>query len=194
MLSKLSKAIANILVNEAIIDEDDFDLYEYGLFYSFSYIYFFIITFINGIFFHAIIESVVFYLSFTSIRQFAGGFHSEKESTCLITTFLLSLSGVLFTKLTTPLITNWHITLFAIIVVSIITILLSPIDNQSNPLTDKEKQKFKRKTLITLVILLFFAFCCILLKLYGFSLAILFSLLLELFLLIIGKIKYQYLK
>lgn len=189
MIIKLSKTIAKVLANGDFIGEDELDLYEFGIFFSLSYIYFFITMLLSGILLNHIKESIIFYFSFISIRQFAGGYHSKSENICLATTLFSSLSGMLLISLF-PIRLKQYITIF-IVFISLIIVFLSPVDNPNNKLTNIEKQRFKKVTILVLFIQLLFTLSFLLLKLSDFALAILSSLSIELLLLIIGKIKYH---
>ena len=67
------------------------ELYTYGFFLILSKVLFFGISVLFGIIQNVLWESIVFYIEFSVLWQYAGGYHASKENVCMVAT-----SGLLF--------------------------------------------------------------------------------------------------
>lgn len=96
MISKLSHLITlNLLKRNVILDEEK-ELYDYGLFMLISYVMFFFISILFGIALNIPFLSIIFYISFCLVRNFAGGIHANSEIKCdIITTVLILICEIL---------------------------------------------------------------------------------------------------
>ena len=187
MISKLSSKLVATLINQETIDEGDRALYEYGLFILLSYIYFLIITVLAGVILHIPLQSLIFFVAFSILRQFAGGYHAKTEGRCLVITSSLAVSSMVITNIF--LFINSNIIVLTAILSSIIIVLCSPLDTAEKPLEPYEKHKYKRATAIIILILLAIIIIAFILKkdvlYFPISVAILF----ESGLIVIGKLK-----
>ena len=188
MINKLALKIAKKFIKHQNLQFDKVEIYQYGFFVLLSNLLFSIITIVIGIALDILLESVVFYFSFLIIRQFAGGYHATTETKCEIISVLSIFVCLVFVRFLksydfrTPL-------LFLTIVAAVLTAVLCPLDTPEKPLSEKEFRYFRKISWIilfvitvTIVISYFFRFnvlfapCCM-------------SLILELILIIAGKIK-----
>ena len=149
MVNKLSIYVTNILVDKGKIIKEDYELYHYGLFILISEILLFMYCLLVGAVFKNILPSILFYMFFSLVHRFSGGFHAKTELHCLIITLSFFLISIILIKLSTQL--NC-ITLIAFYVCSIILIILSPADTPQKPLSNKEKILFKKMTSLIIVV------------------------------------------
>lgn len=150
MVNKLSIYVTNILVDKGKIIKEDYELYHYGLFIIISEILLFMYCLLVGAVFKNILPSILFYMFFSLVHRFSGGFHAKTELHCLIITLSFFLISIILIKLSTQL--NC-ITLIAFYVCcSIILIILSPADTPQKALSLKDKNLFKKITSLILVI------------------------------------------
>ena len=91
MISKLSNRITQKLLKRNVIPEEDQELYAYGLFMIISYTAFFMIAIVFGVILNITFSSIIFFISFCLIRNYAGGIHANSEIKCSIITTLLIL-------------------------------------------------------------------------------------------------------
>lgn len=84
MIKKLSNAYADALVSYGIITQDQKEIYTYGFTA-------FIVNIINysiflslGICFNSVIETILFFLFYVSLRNIIGGFHAKTPTKCLL--------------------------------------------------------------------------------------------------------------
>lgn len=150
MISKLTQIITQLLIESNIVDNKDFDLYNYGLFIFISETFLFIYCLIVGAILKIALPSLLFCSIFFLVHRFAGGFHAKTELHCLIITLSFFLISIVLIKLGTQL--NCIILISIYVCCSIILILLSPADTPQKPLSNKEKFLFKKITSLILVV------------------------------------------
>ena len=129
------------LIQNKNINEDDFDLYNYGLFIVISEILLFVYCLIVGAILKIALPSTLFCIIFFLLHRFAGGFHAKTELHCLIITLSFFLISIVLIKLSTQL--NCIILISIYVCCSIILIVLSPAETPQKPLSNKEKMLFK---------------------------------------------------
>lgn len=188
MLNKLGKRLTNTLINNNQIDESERCLYEYGFFILLSNVIYVTITLILGSVFNIIIESMAFYIAFSLIRRYAGGFHASSEMKCT----LITTTSIFLCLLCTKLCETNNIQKPILVLTSIATVLifaLCPLDTPEKPLT-KEEYKYFRKISWVILLLIMLAICIgIYFKLEFLMYPCCMSLILESILLVLGKIK-----
>ena len=188
LISKLSERIAVGLKQSSIIQEDDVELYAYGFYILISKLLFLIIALILGVILNIVFESLVFYVSFSIIRAYAGGVHANKEWKC----FLYTSVSIIMCALGIKILINIEPTkifVSMLIISSIIIFVFSPLDTKEKPLSAEEKEKYG---IITLVVLLIYMFAILVFMVIGIrqiSYSIMTAITLEAILLITGKYK-----
>ena len=103
MVNKLSIYVTNILVDKGKIIKEDYELYHYGLFILISEILLFMYCLLVGAVFKNILPSILFYMFFSLVHRFSGGFHAKTELHCLIITLSFFLISIILIKLSTQL-------------------------------------------------------------------------------------------
>ncbi len=188
MISKLSSKVACKFIDYSNGSYNDIEIYKYGFFIIFSNIIFFALTLLLGIMFNVTLSSIIFYLAFSSIRQYAGGYHASSETKCNIITSCLIFTNIIIIKLSTIYNLN-NILLLSAILSFICIFLFSPLDTHEKPLSKKEKEYYGKISKCVLIVIL-----CLIGITYNFQFRNIFSSLcmslnLECILLIMGKIK-----
>ncbi len=150
MISKLSRKLTEKLCENNTISNDEFDLYNYGIFIVISEILLFAYCLVVGAVVKIALPSLLFCAFFFLVHRFAGGFHAKTELHCMIITLSFFLISIILIKLSTQL--NC-ITLIAFYgCCSIVLIILSPVDTPQKPLSNKEKILFKKITSLIIVV------------------------------------------
>ena len=80
--------IARKLAVSGIIDPDETDLYAYGFFLLLSRGIYLLVTSIFGAVFGILWENVLFYVSFSLLREYAGGIHAKQNQAASFVPFL----------------------------------------------------------------------------------------------------------
>lgn len=144
MISSLSSLITEALYKSQVIAEEDKELYVYGFFVLLSKGLFFLVSAFFGWTLGVLWESIVFYIMFSTLRSYAGGFHASKESICTCCTtvslFLSSLSICYMEK-----IGNMAIPFCVLAVCGAVVYLLAPLDSEDKPLTPAELALYRQK-------------------------------------------------
>ena len=149
MLYKISEKIVASIFDK---DDENLDEYIYGLELLFCSSLCTVLMVIIGFLTNMLVESIVFMISFSVLRVFSGGYHSNSFLICNISTLFIygvniSLYKYLFDYLVTPFV---YISVFSITV--ILVLLFSPVENDNNPLEGNDYNKCKIKAWITAVI------------------------------------------
>lgn len=187
MFLRLAQRITRKLRNKKYIEPEESEIFEYGFFLVISQIVYSTICLLCGIFFCCVIECIIFYISFMVIREYAGGFHASTELRCFLfsTASIISCVAIIKVLNQNNFDTIFMITLF---IATWIIVILSPLDTPEKPLTKKERIKFRQKSLIILSILLII--CVVSLIKFGYiGYPIGIGIILESFLLLLGKAK-----
>ena len=191
MINKLSVKLTHRLLSKGTIEEQDTDIYIYGFFIFLSYLFYFSVTFLFGLLFSCVFESIIHFLTFQFIRKFAGGYHANTELRCEIMSITSIALCVLIIKLSKTF--DFQIALIIITAISAICIFFfSPLESYEKPLTVREFNRYRKISRLILLI----ASALVLLS-FIFELKFLFapsclSLILESILLIAGKVKKVY--
>lgn len=193
MISKLSLLLAKRLCSDGKILEDEIDLYSYGLFVLISQLFMLFVTAVLGLVFSCVLESVLFYAAFQSIRKFAGGYHASTEARCEIMSSLSILICVILIRLSRAY--DYQAALLIITAIAAACIfIMCPLDTPEKPLTEEEFRQFRRISRIILLIITVVIIFSVVFKISLLLYPACLSLILESILLIAGKIKVVILK
>lgn len=188
MIYSLSNKITEALCKAQVVAESDRELYVYGFFILLSQIIFFFISAFFGLVLGTLWESIAFYIMFTTLRSYAGGFHASKESVCTCSTtlalFLASLSIRILGNVKSVI-----IPLNLLVLGSTVVYLLSPLDSEDKPLSFDEFRDYRKKSIMASVAIVIIAISGVLLQISGILYAAATSITLESALLILGKVK-----
>lgn len=191
MIGKLASKTAERFIKNPGINYDKIEVYQYGFFVLYSNIIFLLLTILLGAVLNVLSSSIVFFIAFFSIRQYAGGYHAATETRCEIMSTLSILACIVVIKLSKTY--DFQTVLLIISAVSALCIsVFCPLDTPEKPLSEKEFKYFRKMSwlilsMISLVAIIsyfidlkwlqiFFVPCCL-------------SLVLESILLVAGKVK-----
>ena len=187
MIENLAKTITELICRANAIDEEEKEIYTYGFFMLISKLAFFIVAIIFGAALDVIFESVVFYITFTILREYSGGIHAEKEIVCDICTTLAIGISVVFIKCI--LTANDLLAAYVIIILaSIVIISMSPIQNDMKELSAADYLRYKKIICIIVAALVCITVISNILHIHGIIYAISTGMLLEMVLLILYKL------
>ncbi|SNT22832.1 accessory gene regulator B [Anaerovirgula multivorans] len=151
MLNQISCYVVNVMKENNIIHDKDFDWYVFGTEVFFitviKYLVLFILAFILGLF----KEAIVFILAFSSLRIQAGGVHSESFWKCLMITNILTFASIFLVK-SIPM--KYIIILLPILLIfsTILVFKYAPVDTPNKPLDQHEIKKYKKRSTATVMI------------------------------------------
>lgn len=188
MISSLSSLIAEALYKSQVIAEEDKELYIYGFFVLLSKGLFFLVSAFFGWMLGVLWESIVFYIMFSTLRSYAGGFHASKESVCTCcTTAALFLSSLGIWHM--ERIGNSAIPFCMLALCGAVVYLLCPLDSEDKPLTRDELVLYRQKSRATSIVVGITGISGLCLNLPAILYVASISMALECVLLILGKVK-----
>ena len=188
MISSLSSIITEALYKSQVIAEEDKELYIYGFFVLLSKGLFFLVSAFFGGMLGVLWESIMFYIMFSMLRSYAGGFHASKESVCTCCTtasLFLSILSIGYMER----IGNSIIPFSILAVCGAAVYLLAPLVSEDKPLTRTELVLYRQKTRsidIAIVIISILGVCF---HFPSILHAASISMALECILLVLGKVK-----
>lgn len=153
MIRLISSKAASILCRDD--DNETIELYEYAIYIILSGLFHVLTILVLGICFNMLIESLVFYGSFVSIRKFAGGYHAKTPSGCYlfsvsVSIAVLCLIKVVYASYSSNL--NFWLLLFELVCVVFI-FFVSPLESDNKPLDEKEEKLYRIVTRCVVAVL-----------------------------------------
>lgn len=152
MINKLALKTAEKFVSNYNTLYDKIEVYQYGFFVLFSNILFLIITSLIGVILNVFLQSIIFYFTFFSVRQFAGGYHASTETKCEIFSTLSIMTCIVVIRLSKAY--DFQTILLIISAISAVCIFsFCPLDTPEKPLSDKEFKYFRKISWIILLVI-----------------------------------------
>lgn len=186
MINKLSESITKNWMEKDVIESEDYELYHYGLFIVLSEVLFLLFTLLVGAIFNITLPSIVFFVTFSIIRRFAGGFHAKTELHCQIISLSFLFFSVVTIKYSSKHINDFNI-ICGVLICMILLILFSPSDTPQKPLSISERKMFKKITFFVSIIFFVIIFALLEYNIKVYAIAIVCAFLLETVLVILGR-------
>lgn len=163
MIAQLSKRMASFFVCNKIIEEEDEEVYEYGLQLLLSTLLNGFIALLIAIITGTVLQCFLYLAVFIIMRKTAGGYHAKTHSGCCCILVFVLTCFVNFIKTVTMEI--YTITTLASVVFSVIIILLfAPLEHENKPISDKDRINLRRKSILYISIISVLVFILALLK------------------------------
>lgn len=166
------------------------EVYQYVLFIILNYVFFFGYSLLFGSLLGIPWQSIVFFISIVILRRYAGGYHADTETRCLIITTSYLSVGIVFIKLLCNEIIriNFHY-IITTIICALIILMLCPCDSPEKPLEEKQIRVIKIKNTVLVFVLLTLILCLWFSRNQIWSSPFITCFLIETGLIITGKIK-----
>lgn len=146
MTRQLAKIIAHFFYNRDVISQENIDTYTYGyeimLISGINWGTILIIMLITSSF----IESLLYMISFITLRHHTGGYHANSHRNC----FLLSIASYLSVLLTIYILPEKYALLLSLFFLSISLFsifLFSPVENRNLPVSFENQRKHRQYSL-----------------------------------------------
>lgn len=154
MIKYVSDKMTSFLVYNKSIDSEDSDICSYGLEILISSLINLVMVLILGSILNKFIQTVVFVICYCSIRQFAGGYHSNTHGKCIFTFLCMYLITICIGSNVDSIYLSQVFLLIGIINWLSIYMLV-PVEHINNPLSEIEKINYKKsaRIVVTLVLL-----------------------------------------
>ena len=140
---------------EQFSDEEKREIVRYGIERSKVIILSFLVTLTLGYWMGIFFQSLIFCLSFYTLRRYAGGYHAETQGRCYIISLITVLISFCYIKLAECSMTV-NIIVQVICLAFIFT--LAPVENRTRRLDAAEQKRYRKKTRINIVTI--FCICC----------------------------------
>jgi hypothetical protein len=170
----------NIVVDEEVV--------KYGLEIISTKVLFAIIIVSIGILTKCFLESIIYTITFSLLRQYGGGYHAETKQKCFVLSVLMLICAIFIIK-TAQSFDVFIILEVVITFLSVIYIITTaPIDTPNKRLDADELRIYGKRTGITVCILVIILGICLYIKAYRFSTAIMIGIIMEAYLMLKGQI------
>lgn len=144
----ISEKITDSLTRSGVITTEDKELYHYGVQQGLLMILNIITTFVIGLMFGMIWQSLIFLLAYIPLRSYAGGYHAKTQIRCYLFSIIIMSAALLGIKLI-----PW--TSFICLTTSAfgagIIFFLAPVEDSNKPLNEREIKVYKKRTRILLL-------------------------------------------
>lgn len=153
-MRKKADSLARLIFSKDV-NEEKIELYSFAIYIVFSELLHIATMLLIGLIFGLVAESIILYISFISIRKFAGGYHAKTPFRC----YLFSIVTIVISLLTLKFSFNAQIIglnymFISIALISLIVILfLSPLDNENKIINCKEKKVYKKISVVNSCVL-----------------------------------------
>ncbi len=151
MFTRSIETLADKQIANGKCRAEDRDIFVYGVSSAVEMALNGVTTVVIGALFGEIVASIVFLACFSVLRTYAGGFHMNSSLACYLfstVTVALVMTAVKFTPSEYVFVVS--IILLALSYLAILT--LAPSDTPNKPLDDTERKRYKKRSIIVLVV------------------------------------------
>lgn len=158
MINNISKKMVDRLLRKKMIEQEDYEIYLFGLSQLLVTLLDLITCVAIGIIFHSLLQTILFLVAFMLLRSCAGGYHASTPLRC----YLLTVCMITVVVATLKYI-EWNvwILLGMLIGAGVIILLLAPVDTENKPIDGVEYVYFRKMTIRVLFIEVLLAIVCI---------------------------------
>lgn len=154
MLEFLSTKIVNFFVAEKAVNDEDFEVYKYGVELILSLLASFTATLIISLITKKFLFFLIFGIFFISLRVFAGGYHADSYRKCFFTTVSVYILYLCVVEIMVDLdySQNFLINLFALCFNNVTVFRLAPLVHKNNIIDESGIEKNKKNSRIIVII------------------------------------------
>lgn len=147
-MEHLSIVLTNYIFKKGIIDEKNYEIYQYGFQCFLEVSASTICSIVIALLLHMFSECLFFFLLFIPMRSFSGGLHLKTYFSCFIGSCLILTTTLLIVKyLTIPIPISFMLYVFC----AIIILIIGPVDHPNREVDSQENRIFTRRTHFTLL-------------------------------------------
>ncbi len=165
---KIDDLVDKLVLNN-MCKEEDKEIVNYGLTMGLEVGAMIITIIVLGLYYNLVVEGLLFFVSFSAIRTYTGGYHSQNGVNCYFSSSIIMIIFFLTIKFATLNFVK-AASVSTLIVSVIIIVKLAPISTKNNPFDDGAKKYFRRRALINLFFESIFVFVLLVVgaEVYGF--------------------------
>lgn len=186
MLEMVVNFITDNMLQAQVIEEEDRELYQYGIRNGIMLVLNWLIVLALGICNGHCLEMLTFAVIYSILRSYAGGFHMPTHRSC----FLFSIPMYIISVWA---ISNLYLSFylfFAILACAVcILYIAAPVEDSNKPLDTMEQRVYGKVVKILTTILFVLSLALYYLQLYHFSVAVLWAIVLTALLCLAGRRK-----
>lgn len=149
MLERLSEKFVKKLIDAEIISNMDADVYSYGFFQGIMMLINIMTILLLGMIFKLMIPCILLNFAYIPIRIYAGGHHADSSAKCYVNSTIM-IAVLLAIIKWVPI--HFALLVLLLIVSSIVIWTLAPVETENNPLDESEKEVFKKRARVILII------------------------------------------
>lgn len=148
----LSECITDFLLRKKTIRNEENDIYVYGVELIISSIINLLICLIISLLFEDFANGLVFFISFSSLRRFTGGFHSKSFLRCNIIFAVIVVIALSINRYLSDVFDYAVFSVLLTVFTLLIIVLFSPVYNDNKKLTEQERKQFLLKSVLAYLI------------------------------------------
>lgn len=142
MFDKCGSRLAGVLSEHRVIREEGKEIIVYGLDALLSTLANLVVIIVLGLLLGQFVQTVVFLVSFASLRVFAGGYHARTRLGCTATFIIIYLAGMALQHYTPDMLVMPAAICLALVSLASV-FALAPIEHPNRPFQDNEYRVFK---------------------------------------------------
>lgn len=146
----VSHHLADRLVQNEIISKEDYEVYRFGIECFIMKAVHIITYLLLGLWLHMLRELVVFLIVFIPLRVYSGGYHAKTPLNCYFVSCGAVLTAIFMMKNAPSFIMN-HSIIWAF-AVSLLLFIIVPVESSNKPLDSIEKNHYKKKAGIIIMV------------------------------------------
>lgn len=151
MYNAVSKRITDSFVKNKVIDEDDRDVYDYGVKLLLSTLFSITVILITAVILKRLLPTVLFLIGFIIMRLCSGGYHANHYFTCFIVTMLnyaAFLGCIMLIPQDKLIYAQWAGILLSLPII----LIFAPIENVNNRFVGNDRMRYRRRCVIFLIV------------------------------------------
>lgn len=150
--------MSTYLFENNLICADELEIYNYCIAYVLDTLFYIFFVLIFSIAVKLVPIGLIFLLIILPTRHLAGGAHAKTEFICTVLSYGTAFIIIMLTPKLSPMLTDWQPVIYAAL--SLLVLIMAPVDTPNKRLTDAVKKQMRRKLLIYLIALsLLFVLC-----------------------------------
>lgn len=140
MIEQIAQKIATNFIINGIVQNENKELYAYGIKQLLDFMLNILSAIIIGCFFSMIWQSLVFSVAYIFLRRYGGGYHAPNPSTCYVLSIILIVISMLIIKIMD---TDLWVVLISLLLSTVLFFTKAPVESKNKPLDRIEKERYE---------------------------------------------------
>lgn len=187
-MEKIIDKLLLVMKNSELIEVDE-EIIRYGLEIVIMRAIFVILILIIGALMNCLIESIIFTISYSVLRMYAGGTHASSRLKCFINSILTFAAALICIKASEAFIGASAILGIISVIAAIYIFIAAPIDTENKRLDKDEIYHYGKRARFLIIILAQLAGIMLIFGINNFAYAVMMGVVIEAFLMFVGYIQ-----